>query len=614
MSTDDRSPIRDALRRPAVLGAAIAGALAIAAHYEVLGYWFTGPDTLTLIETSRIQGSRSAIETLTKPLMHGTNFVALTGLFYRPVASLSYAIDYALWGLNPVGYHLTDLLAHSLVAALVARLVTEQLGVRSLDSGQVSDSARFSGLSVPVVTGVLAGAMMAIHPLTAEVVPVPARRHDVLATLFVLASLWALARGLRSGGTTPRPKGIRYRYFGAALLAYALALGSKEVGAILPVLAVTWSALSTHGQDGRVGETIHTTVIVGLGYAIVSLCYLGARVSLLGGLGGYVGPFGGLKNTPVATLVSQYLLSLFYPVDAFGMGTTGYDMTVIRVCLAVGICLAVLGVVRAGGLNPALRSRPGRIGLFYAVWLCLPVPLLVRVGEYSPWTGYIAIVPVAVLCALLCVVGARDLTRCLREATGRDVLSVRTGVRIGTGMIALLVAVVLVVSLVSTSALVHPYDGWDRAGDLTREALVGAEQRTEDLPANALIRVAGLPTVTTDRSPTATARTKSLRYFWAHSVRSWLRLRDPASRVSTFTYGQTRPVPDGSVTVRTRIRTWPNEPAILGFRYERANRTADRRTASWHADTRCPIPPVPDARDRSLRTPDAAQPLGHPPS
>jgi hypothetical protein len=106
------------------LGAALASGLAIATHYEVLTYWFTGPDTLTLIETSRIGGSKSAIDTLTKPLMHGTNFVALTGKFYRPVASLSYAIEYWLWGLDPFGYHLTDLLAHATAAVLGTKQVS----------------------------------------------------------------------------------------------------------------------------------------------------------------------------------------------------------------------------------------------------------------------------------------------------------------------------------------------------------------------------------------------------------------------------------------------------------------------------------------------------------
>jgi len=39
--------------------------------------------------------------------------------FYRPLQSLSFLLDYSLWGLNPSGYHLTNLFLHIFNAVLV---------------------------------------------------------------------------------------------------------------------------------------------------------------------------------------------------------------------------------------------------------------------------------------------------------------------------------------------------------------------------------------------------------------------------------------------------------------------------------------------------------------
>ena len=576
-SSADRSVGNHGRRRVTILGAAVAFALALATHYEVLTYWFTGPDTLTLIETSRITDSPSAIDTLTKPLMHGTNFVALTGKFYRPIASLSYAVEYWVWGLDPFGYHLTDLLLHAVAAALVVVLLVEQWG-RSGASGRPG-SATSRARTVGLLAAALAGGLFATHPLTAEVVPVPARRHDVLATVFVLASLWTLARGLNES----RP-GSKLRYLALSLGAYALALGSKEVAVILPFLAVTWTALDTYGWSGRIARTVRETFLVGIGYAVVSLGYLGLRVSLLGGIGGYVGPFGGVKDASIPLIVSQYFLSLLYPVDVLDFGeAVTYVPTTVYVVGAVWAGLGLLAIAGAGGLRPFLRGTIGRLGVFYTAWLLVPLPLIVRVGEYSPWTGYIALVPVAALGALITAAAAGGLYRALaalaelasgdggengdrRRTEHTGVL--RAGLGVGGNLAALALAAALVCSLVAVSPLVQPYDGWEHAGNVTEEALVEAEREAQSLPPKALLKVEGLPNVVTLGPPTAEPRVKSLRYFWAHTVRSWLRLRNPDSAVSTFTHGLTVPVGDGSVDVRVRIRPRQNAPTVMRFRYE----------------------------------------------
>ncbi len=52
-------------------------------------------------------------------LFTGGIFIGIKGNFYRPLQSLTYAADYAVWGLNPLGYHLTNILIHIINAILV---------------------------------------------------------------------------------------------------------------------------------------------------------------------------------------------------------------------------------------------------------------------------------------------------------------------------------------------------------------------------------------------------------------------------------------------------------------------------------------------------------------
>ena len=97
-------------RRRAALFIAILSVVVIGflAHKPALGCFFTGTDTFTLIDTARVTSARDLIEILCNPLMAGSGFVS-QGLFYRPVSTLSYSLDYFFWGLNPFGYHLTNL-------------------------------------------------------------------------------------------------------------------------------------------------------------------------------------------------------------------------------------------------------------------------------------------------------------------------------------------------------------------------------------------------------------------------------------------------------------------------------------------------------------------------
>lgn len=130
---------------------------------------------------------------------------------YQPVTMLSYMLEYQLFGLNPFGYHLVNLILHLLGTFLVFLIIKKLSG---------------NGL-VAFLTALLFG----IHPLHVESVAWISERKDVLYGFFFL---WALY--LYITGITNRDRGSSLVRVGAILLLFLLSLLSKAQAVVLPVV------------------------------------------------------------------------------------------------------------------------------------------------------------------------------------------------------------------------------------------------------------------------------------------------------------------------------------------------------------------------------------------
>ena len=125
--------------------------------------------------------------------------------FWIPLTWLSFMLDFELYGLNPGGYHLTNLFLHianTLLLFLVLKRITQ----------------------CPWRSGFVA-ALFALHPLRVESVVWVAERKDVLSTLFWMLTMLAYVRYSERS----RP----YQYL-LALLAFTLGLMAKPMLVTLP--------------------------------------------------------------------------------------------------------------------------------------------------------------------------------------------------------------------------------------------------------------------------------------------------------------------------------------------------------------------------------------------
>src|SRR5213593_3001865 len=91
---------------------------------------------------------------------------------YIPLTWMTLGLDYLLWGMNPLGYHLTSLLIHAVNAVLFYFVTLRLL--------RLADVAVSGELALRVASG-FAALLFAVHPLRVESVAWASARNDVLS-------------------------------------------------------------------------------------------------------------------------------------------------------------------------------------------------------------------------------------------------------------------------------------------------------------------------------------------------------------------------------------------------------------------------------------------------
>jgi hypothetical protein len=234
--TSDVSAARPATSR--TIGAAAALAIvAFVAYLPALTTGFSADDFFIL---SRLKAHGG----LAHPLAYfGFGFFQ----YYRPIAFLSHGVDWQIWGLNPFGFHLTNLLLH-----VGCTLLVFQIGRRF----------------VTVSTAVVAALLFALHPASHEAVYWIAARFDLMATFFTLAALWCLTHE-RAG------------WQAAGVTAFALALLAKESAISLLLIVPAWDVFVAKRDVRSVVRRLLPLVFVAVAYAI--LRNVGADLEAAGG-------------------------------------------------------------------------------------------------------------------------------------------------------------------------------------------------------------------------------------------------------------------------------------------------------------------------------------------
>ena len=428
------TPTRDLAR--SLLGPAAVFAFAVVVHYDVLSFALLGWDTYATILASRIESGADLAGTFTELMMDGK---LETGDFYRPVGNLSIAVDYALWGLEPFGYQLTHLLLFGACAAgifAVARKLLEPGG----------------GWLAPLV----GAAFFVLHPLVLSVLPIVARRTELLAALFVLSALLVLPTRAADDCGPARPWAI-------SVLA-VLAFGSKESGlVVLPLLLV---ALWTTREDLEPAQRMRCAVRTLGPSALLCSVAFAVRMAVIGGLGGYDEPAAG-----------SYLVRLFDGLQGYtsllGM-TSPWDTwrpaALLGTATVVGATALGLGAAWLGPASMRAEAQgSGPLMLVGATWLVLQVVVAANSVEFSPRYAFSALA------------GASLMLAAFVEA-GRRLVEVGSGSARAVGLTLLVLAVTFAIGGLRGSPAWRDYSWLAEASRILHEELAALASELEKDP------------------------------------------------------------------------------------------------------------------------------------
>lgn len=306
-------------------------------------------------------------------------------LMRRPVVRWSFALNYALGGLDPRGYRAVNVAIHVLAALCL-------FGVVWRSFGEVASGPGAEGRALAV--GFASALLWVVHPLQTESVTYVSQRLEALVGLWILVGLYALARGARSARPWP--------WYVAALAAGWIGMGTKELMLVAPVvwalydrafLAGSWRALWRARWGlylGLVPAAVALSLAaaptverddLGLGFGLDWISpwrYLGAQPGVI------------LHYLRLAVWPQRLCLDYFWPVPT-GVGEVIWPGLVVG-----GLALAsVIGWWRA--------PRLGFLGLAFFLLLAPTssvMPMLDAAVEHRMYLPLACVVVVAVVAAL----------------------------------------------------------------------------------------------------------------------------------------------------------------------------------------------------------------------
>jgi len=333
------------MRRPdvrALLAGGAAAAMAISVYAKALHNPFVYDDYHTVIENASIR----CVTNLRAVFWHDVT---------RPVVNLSYAVDRALWGPAPFGFHLTSLLFHSLNVVLLFTLARR--------------------MRLDILSAFVAAALFAVHPMMTEAVGYVSGRSEVLSATFLLVALLCADRWLHS---QPERRG---RWLFAMLAGWSVALATKETAAMFPFVLILFDQLTTSAGFLNRLRRVYAPLVALTVLAGVCRLFVLARIEYPGQVSIH------WRYLLVdADVFRRYLVMMAVPIGQALFHEVGAISSVFDPRALTG--MAAIGVV-VGAIWRLRRSEwRASFGLAWFALLLVPSAVLIALDQGEPMTEH----------------------------------------------------------------------------------------------------------------------------------------------------------------------------------------------------------------------------------
>ena len=465
-------------------------ALVAWAYQPVLDLALLGWDSWPMILTSRVQVPADLWGNFTEQLMDGRY---PHGAFYRPMANLAFAADYALSGTDPAGYHRTDLLILAVNTCLVALVACRLFNASA-------------GRLRRLLAGCLAGAVFCLHPVQLELITAAPRRADTLCLMFLLLTLLCVPRPGTSG---------RSRWWLLVLLA-AMAAGSKETGAIVFVVVFAWSLFQADPEQ-ELGRRIPRAILCALPAFLGVALYMLARTLVLGGLGGHSGP--PVETVPRLTLFQELLVGVFYPRPLLGPAGAWLPW-LLALLLLVGAAISS----RSSGQSDLARATKT-----CACWILCILGMTAFADRFHAWYALLVLAPYSVLLGT-------QIAQILRPTHGSRLKPIWLGAVIPIG---------LLISHLSTAWPWNPTPRLEAASRLCQLDLMNLKQMIDTAQDGGVLRLNPWhPMIEPDPEG---AGVNSLFLTSDYSLSAWCELNWPERRIEVSVWSGAPSAPEPGV-------------------------------------------------------------------
>lgn len=211
---------------------------------------------------------------------------------YLPVRLISYAIDYRLWKLNPLGFHLTNLFLHVLNVILATLFVASAAAAAGIKERK----------NVWLAAGAT-GLLFAVHPLQSESVAWVSGRKELLCTGFLLCAALCYLSSLR------RPVSKKTDWaIPSGLVFFTLAILSKATAAAFPLALVGFEIFMQPGE-GRAKTAQRAKRFVPFLIVDAVIVYIDMKYSAQAGM---------IKEVASGSLAAHYLTCAATPLLYIG--------------------------------------------------------------------------------------------------------------------------------------------------------------------------------------------------------------------------------------------------------------------------------------------------------
>ncbi len=290
---------------------------------------------------------------------------------YMPLLWFSFAVDYKLWGLNPFGYHLTNILLHGANAVLVYFLSSKliKMAIPEVKKTPLVFAAAFSAL------------FFGIHPLRVESVAWVTERKDVLSGFFYLLTLIFYLKAQSSSAS----RTVSKRWIICAIAVFALSLLSKAMGVTLPIALILLDIYPLKRLDPDVREWFSPQK---LSILVEKIPFF--LLSLVVGAAAYISQspaVSSIQSYDLSARLAQasygvmfYLWKTIYPVGLLPLYQIPPGISLLRwpfivdLLLALGITIGIIFLRHRWKSGPVLWA-------FYILTL-FPVLGIVKFGDY----------------------------------------------------------------------------------------------------------------------------------------------------------------------------------------------------------------------------------------